>query len=439
MNARSHFEDIQMSRINKKTLDRLFPRYLDFNPLVPVWCVTHESVGCIHRFFDSSPFSPSGRYLALFRLPQEQRLPQPGEVGHILLVDLETGNQNVIAETRGWETQLGANVQWGENDQTLLFNDVDTANWEPRCVVLNPFTGERRSIGRGIYRVSPDGRQVLCANLTTMRRTQNGYGIVIPDEKVPRNLGLSEEDGLYMTDISTSESRLLVSITKCVRSAVPRSEFNDLEQFEFYGFHCKWNPKGTRLLFSIRGYPPGPDARFDIIDEGIKYEVYTLDAKAERIHLAVPAHQWDKGGHHINWYPDGDSLSMNLDIDGDGLRLVTARYDGSGLQKILPRTLGSGHPTVHPNGRHILTDSYPWEPVSFGDGTVPIRLIDRISGKEATLVRIKTQTEQQVSCSALRVDAHPAWDFNHRMIAFNGFAGGTRRVYVADLRELTYL
>ena len=60
-------------------LARRFPRYTDFDPLVPVWCVTPGKGRTIHRFFDSSPFSPSGRYMALFRLPQEDR-DRAGEV-----------------------------------------------------------------------------------------------------------------------------------------------------------------------------------------------------------------------------------------------------------------------------------------------------------------------------------------------------------------------
>ena len=63
-----------------KLSDR-FPRYTDHDPLVPVWCVTPGEGRAIHRFFDTSPFSPSGRYLAVFRLPFEDRVPPPGEKG----------------------------------------------------------------------------------------------------------------------------------------------------------------------------------------------------------------------------------------------------------------------------------------------------------------------------------------------------------------------
>lgn len=101
-----------------------FPRYTAFDPLVPVWCVTPNTGRTIHRFFDTSPFSPSGRYLALTRLPFEDRLPQPGDVAEVVRTDLETGEECVVAETQGWDTQLGAQAQWGADDTQLFFNDV---------------------------------------------------------------------------------------------------------------------------------------------------------------------------------------------------------------------------------------------------------------------------------------------------------------------------
>ena len=111
-------------------------------------------------------------------------MPVPGDAGEIVLVDLETGEERVVADTRGWEAQMGPNLKWGADDNVLLFNDVDTLQWTPYAVKLNPHTREKIRLGACIYRVCPDGKKMLSANTTTMRRTQNGYGVVIPDERV---------------------------------------------------------------------------------------------------------------------------------------------------------------------------------------------------------------------------------------------------------------
>ena len=123
-----------------------FNKYEEYNPIVPVWCVTSKIESCIHRFFDTSPFSPSGRYIAVLQMPFENRLPNPGEEARIYIIDLQSGTERLVAVTRGWEPQLGANINWGTDDTQLYYNDVDTATWQPFCVKLNPFSGEKRNL-----------------------------------------------------------------------------------------------------------------------------------------------------------------------------------------------------------------------------------------------------------------------------------------------------
>ncbi len=52
----------------------------------------------IHRFFDTSPISPSGKYIALFRFPNEDRSPKAGDSGEVILIDLKTGNEKIVAQ-----------------------------------------------------------------------------------------------------------------------------------------------------------------------------------------------------------------------------------------------------------------------------------------------------------------------------------------------------
>ncbi len=157
----------------------------------------------IHRFFDTSPISPSGRYVGLFRLPNENRPPQPGEAGDVVLVDLTTGREHTVAQSRGWEAQMGANVQWGATDSDLFFNDVDPATWTPFAVHFNPATGRSRRLEGTVFTVSPDGRHLTSYNLVSSRRIQVGYGVVLPEDKTPRNRGPVANDGLFLTDIAT--------------------------------------------------------------------------------------------------------------------------------------------------------------------------------------------------------------------------------------------
>lgn len=414
-----------------------FPIYRDFDPRVPVYCVTPQRPGCIHRFFDTSPISPSGRYLAVFQLPFEDRLPEPGETGNVCVVDLETGEDRVVAETCGWEPQMGANINWGGSDHELFFNDVDTKTWQPFAWKLDPLTGKRQRMEGSVYHASVDGRWLISANMATMRKTQPGYGVTIPLEKMPRHVGPTEDDGFYLTDTTTGKTRLLASIADLLSQADPPVLIDNPQQQEIYGFHSKFNPQGDRLMLSLRWFPATDKPRWNLfaVDGlSVRFAWVTIGLDGGQMHCAVGPEQWVKGGHHATWFPNGKRLSMNLDIERNGMRFVQVNEDGSGLCKMLNATTGSGHPTVHINGKHILTDAYTFEKISFGDGTVPLRWIDLATGQEEILVRINIQ--QTCADPVMRIDPHPAWDRTWRYVTFNAFVGGTRRVFIADMKEL---
>ncbi len=213
---------------------------------------------------------------------------------------------------------------------------------------------------------------------------------------------------------------MLASLDAIYRRSVPSIRVERPDDHVYHVFQVKWNPQGTRLVASVRWRPrAGGKTRMAVV---------TMSAGGEEIRTAVTPDQWARGGHHMCWCPDGERLSMNLNIDADpALELITVRHDGTDLREV--HELGSGHPSFHPGGRYIVTDSYPGEPVAAGDGTVPIRLIDTATGKCRVIARIEVSN----TSGELRVDPHPAWDPSGRYVVFNGRAGGTRKVYVADL------
>lgn len=406
-------------------LDRFFPRYTEYQPDVPVWDLASAWPGAFHRFFDTSPLSPSGRYLAVTRYEPE-RLPAPGEPAEVVVIDLQTGQGRVVWESRGWDTQLGAQAQWGADDSQLFFNDLDPADWRPFGVCLDPLTGQSRRLAGTVYMVSPDGRQAISPCLLRTGLTQAGYGVVAPPEHVPLNHGAASDDGIYLTDTLAGTSHLLVSFADLV-AAIPG--LPDPATGDFYGFHLKWNPQGTRIMLVLRWKPSAGGA--------IRPSVVTLDADGSEPRMAIPHTEWaEKGGHHPNWQPDGKHVMMNLNIRREGLRFVQARFDGSDYREMVPGILGSGHPTLHPDGHHILTDAYQHEPMAHPDGSTPLRWVDMADGSVREVVRMCTRPSYTGKKNERRVDPHPAWDYAGRWVVFNACPGGRRTVLLADFTSL---
>lgn len=404
-----------------------FPACTDFDARVPIARLATGRI--IHRFFDTSPISPSGRFVGLFRLPNEIRPPQPGEAGEVVLVDLETGRERVVATTRGWETQMGANVQWGATDADLFFNDVDPATWKPFAVQLDPATGRTRRIAGTVFTVSPDGRYLTSYNLVASRWIQVGYGVVIPNRLARRNVGPVTDDGLFITDVASGQTRMIVSIRDIYDRAWPKLEIAQAERCEFYCFQVRWNRQGTRLMAFLRWHDPNaPKGGPRLLT------LVTMKGDGSDIRLAVTPQQYARGGHHPMWTPDGEHITINLNIrDGTkDLDLVQVRYDGTDLRSLHP--VGSGHPSMHRTLPFIVTDAYPREPVTRGDGTVPLRLIDLRRKTEVALAQVLlTTTDTPKLTSEHRIDAHPVWNASGRYIVFNGVHQNTRSVYIADV------
>lgn len=445
-------------------LDQHFPRYNKYDPLVPVWCVTPGEGHCTHRFFDTSPISPSGRYLAVLRFPFEDHQPEPGDVAHVVLIDLQEGSERVLADTRGWEHQLGANINWGGSDHELFFNDVELSTWTPFAWKLDPLTGGRRRMEGTVYHASPDGRWLVSSNLTTTRKTQCGYGVLVPDSACPPwHIGPREDDGFWLTDTRDGKRRLLVSIKELIERAASSPapvRFDapkvptDPARCEIIGFHSKFNPQGDTLMLSLRWFPAGDQPGWDMFKKNysavcfawmtLRIDPATGTPDLESIRCATGPELWQHPGHHATWFPDGTRISQNLAIPSAGsgnlLRLVEVNADGTGLRIISgtddPVIPGSGHPTVYPDGRHLLTDTYTNEATAFGDGSVPLRWIDLKSRTEKCLVRVDAHNPAVATHSGLRCDPHPAWDRSWRYVAFNGMDDGCRRVYIADFQSV---
>ncbi len=391
---------------------------------VPVSIVSPEGVPVIHRFFDTSPFSPSGRYLGLTRFPTDRRLPQPDEPAGILLVDLETSETREIDQTLAWDTQLGAHVQWGRTDEELIYNRTDGSTITAR--VKNPITGAHRDLDGPAYMVNRSGTRVLAPNLLTLNTVQPGYGVFWAGPEDWKKAPPYDRDGVWVTEVDSGKTRLLLSIQTILDTFPELKAYSGTHTGRYVCFHVKWNPQSTRIFTVFRF--SNPDQSF------IRNAIVTADANGAKLHLALHPETWIKGGHHPNWTPDGDHIFMNLKREKPHLEFIRFAFDGSGLEALSKNCPGSGHPTLHPDGRHILTDTYLYE--SNDTDTVPLRWIDLQSDSEIALLPIPAKPFFPGPQQELRIDPHPAWDPTFTKVAFNCFHSGTRSVGVADLTSL---
>ncbi|PJC88037.1 hypothetical protein CSW98_02650 [Vibrio sp. HA2012] len=431
-----------------------FERCKKFETRFPVYKITNSDDSCIHRFYDTSPISPSGKYIALCRFSRENTLPRFGEVAKVVVYDLSVGNEIYISETQAWDTQLGAQVQWGATDHELFFNRIDTETLEPFGVMVDVLNANEMALKNTIYMVSPCGGYAITPCLNRISNVQAGYGILLPGTVIKKNRGAVSDDGLYLIDIKENKSSLLISFSDIYKSLKSTFSDIDLNSGGFYGFHTKWSPSGDKILFLIRWLEDGK--------RKTKNYLLSMNANGSNLKVVVDAHRW-VGGHHPNWHPNGEEIIMNLMFNNDYhkfgvvteliekisrklgfryfsnskfLRFARIKSDGSKIEVFNEKSFGSGHPSFHPKHDFLVTDCYPSERVAHHNRTIPIRFVT--PNDERTVCVLETVPYYNKRSVAMRIDPHPAWDAQGRFIVVNALNGRNRGVFIIDTKEEVY-
>lgn len=405
----------------------------------PITIVTPDDGCYFHTYYNVPPWSPSGRYLAVTKVPFQDHDPKYGERAHVSIIDLQERTIRTVYSTLAWGFQFGANLHWGLSDRYLYTNNI--IGGEGVCVRLDLESGNHQIFAGCMTDLSPDESHVVGYPLDLLNKSQRGYGMPEVPGKTPPlpPVGtIQATNGIWRTDLATNKKVLIASVADFHRNVPNKADLSDRS---FTLFYSKFNKQGTRCLQFLRGMKdrprPGqsqwiqmafsnrPDGT-DIV-QAVTYGVHppTTDWSNWRP-------DWAPGGHHISWEPDGEHLTMNLVPDGQTMRFCRFRYDGSGFRVLSEKHVGGGHPTLHPSGHYLLSDAYPFEAVVLENKEVPIRLIDLRSDEEETICYIYT-LGRTLKGGSLRCDPHPCWSRDGRQVCFNGAPEGKRQVLIADL------
>lgn len=422
-----------------------FSNYSEGKFVVPVKKVTPDDGFYLHTFYDVCPWSPSGRYLALTKLPYQGKKPVWGDQADICIVDLQEEKIKTIFSTKAWSFQLGANVQWGHaNDRFLYTNDI--INGQAVCVRIDLENNHITAFAGPKYDIAPDDHSVISPNLSNMNIHQ--YGYAIPDGPSGKPIPFAKDDmdreGLWKTDLVKNEKKLLVSLSQFFAAS---EDGNKYENSIGYLFHSKFNRQNTRILQVFRA---------QVNNKGRNASLFSMDTEGNHLKQCLSSNHWNQiarlggSGNHPNWYPDGERVVMNCVpkwLGYQDMLFCSFRYDGSDFTILSEKHLGSGHPSIHISGNYLLADAYPKQQyVNGAEGTVGLRLLNLTNDTELQLGNIPNDVgggikqslpEDIISGgSQHKLDPHPAWSRNYQQICFNGAPHGKRQVFIADLQNL---
>jgi hypothetical protein len=399
-----------------------------FNPgktLVPITQVTPDDGHYVQTYFDVTPFSPSQRLLAGTRFPFQNRMPVLGDIADVCVIDLDARTIRTVFKTKCWGFQTGGNVNWGASDRHVYANDV--INSTAVGVRIDLETGETKACAGPLYHMAPDESCFVGFPHELRDVTQLGYGVPSKDPKNPPHLppGAPKTEGIWKTDLKTNKKTLLVSIAD-VAAKVPTPP--PVAGGTFYFWHSKFNRQGTRISQVLRYLTPAG------LDAGVNPMTFTYNPDGSDIRYCFKAPgvaTWGAGGGHPTWHGDGVHVTRHLEVEGQGSRFCQCKYDGSDFQILCKKIKASGHPSVEPRGKFLVTD----DKGTMGDRkSMVIRLIDLVAEKERQVCEVPTIDPKKLGTDTVfRLDGHPCWSPDYKKVSFQAAPENNRQLFVADL------
>jgi hypothetical protein len=262
-------------------------------------------------------------------------------------------------------------------------------------------SGEKRVLPRPIAAVSHDGKTAASINYVRLRVTRPDYGYAGEGEAYADKVAPSE-DGLYIMDVETGESRLIASLQQVyAMTPPPHAGSRDLYWFN----HVLYSRDNSRLFFLGRTQhegAPRDTAAFTVSPDGSDLRCILPYTWGDRI-MATTKYQGETPWRHV------------LFTDGEEDYTVIA-----------PDLLAhDGHGHFSPDGKWMVTDSYP----------------DKERYQHLYLVRMADNTGVEIAKfqepveykGFWRCDLHPRWSRKGDMLCIDSTHSDKRQVYVVKL------
>lgn len=353
-------------------------------------------------YYDKTPWSADMRQLIMHRIA--------GDEMEILLCDRGEQRIDVLGRSKAWNYQQGCMAQWLPSSRTpaVIYNDISGGNLVARIVVPG---GQSTTVPFPIQVVHPRLPAALSLNYKRLMWLRPDYGYAPPvanfDTRQPEG-----RDGLWWIDLESGNTKLIISLAELIERE-PRPEMIGSDHKVN---HALYSPEGSRFVFLHRWL--GPKGKFS--------RLYVASKDSSDLRLLLD----DRMVSHFNWFDEDHVLVWARTADrGDRYYLIDVRTgERTTVGEGVLDPYGDGHPSYSPDGRWIVTDTYPNK------------------ARQRTLLLYEVATGRCVEVGrffapwsfdgTVRCDLHPRWSPDGRMISIDSAHEGRRRSYVIDVAEL---
>lgn len=364
-------------------------------------------------YYDKSPEDATGRYVLCLKAQDTWSDVAPAFPAQILLIDtsLPTENQNrvrVLATTHTWNVQQGCMMQWLGPDfnHEIIYNDFRDGRYV--SVVLDVFSGAERVLAMPIYSVAADGSYALTLDFSRLHRLRPGYGYsnipeVTADQKIP------DSTAIWKLDIASNTVTPVLPYT-AFSSFEPRKEMAGAEHKVN---HIMLSPSGKRFMVLHRWF-----------DGQRKYtRLVTVNTDGTEMYNLSD----DDMVSHCYWKNDEEIIAFE-NKKGQGAGYYLMKDKSPEFRRLWPHISSDGHPSYSPDGRLVLTDTYP---------NRKRMAILKILNEDFNIVIAKVFAPFKYD-NDTRCDLHPRWSRDGKRVFFDSVFEGYRDLYMVDVSGIRF-
>lgn len=373
-------------------------------------------------YYDRNPWDmDNARHLAL-RVEQCEHIPERGETARLGYVTPDGNGFVDLAETRTWCHQQGCMSLWLKcRPNCFVYNDFDPASG---CVFAQIFDSGKGNVGRyeqPVYATSPDGR--WAASLDFARIPRRGYSYadaLLPAEQRHPDL---DKDGVFLVDLHTGKSSLMVSYRQMVEKHPVPYELDDMY---WWLNHIIFNCDSSKILFLFRccrdPYHPGSPMW--------KTYMYTANLDGTDLACVLPEVYWTGMISHQIWGRKPNEVLVDAKWCGKGHNYVVFDERIRPLQaEQISRGQGPmGHLVFSPDGEWMLADTYPT------DDYQTLALVKVSTGECRVLGRFR-HVQPPDTVGEVRCDLHPRWSSDGTLITVDSIHSGKRGIYMLRFND----
>lgn len=404
------------------------------------------------------------------------RPPLPNEFINVGYVDMDNENKFVpLGVTNAFNFPQGSRQQWIGDSDLFITNNQIYNSWGADIYDTNSHT-KVASLKSPVHCLSFEGKKGFFFNYSRVQRL-GGYGYVgISDQT--ENVAMPKDDGIFINEIESDKSYLLVSLKEVAESSSNEFDFST----HHYVTHLRLNQDNSKLAFLHRYF---------LADGGFMTRLMVIDVNGSNL-ICLGAGFLS----HFDWLNNDEVIiygRVNSSIDHlrsnyfftNPVSKLFVRHTKKVLRSVLKfssnklemsflkinidnkiitepfaleNLVEDGHPMVNPiYKKWLVNDTYPDKTncrtlmlynfnkkkrinlghFCFTDKNVDMSLqVQFLKGIDRNVLKNIDVNKTSFFRSGLHCDLHPRWLSDGVNLTFDSIHEGKRQIYSINVKEL---